>query len=271
MSRGSSPRTWPPAWSRSWPWSPPPRQRSRTPARRRRRATGTRRRRCRPETRHGYPGREGWPGQGTGRLSRPCARRAARWRGRRFTREGLMHHFDEMAKALAVGLTRRQALQRVGGGLAGALLASLGLGKAWGAGGPQTCSDYCKTTLGLTGHAASQCVTNCKKCIPSGGTACGADNCCSNSPSPGPKCFLNGTSGSCCSRDASFPSSNSTCAATQCVCTMDLYGAQVCWYTGGDYKTCSPCNSTAPCPDGWACVPDSSCSDTSYQACVPTC
>jgi hypothetical protein len=43
----------------------------------------------------------------------------------------MKNHFDELAMALAQGLTRRGALRCIGGGLAGALLASCGLGKAW--------------------------------------------------------------------------------------------------------------------------------------------
>ena len=41
--------------------------------------------------------------------------------------------FDAVAKAMASGSTRRQALRLAGGGLAGALLAAAGLGKRAGA------------------------------------------------------------------------------------------------------------------------------------------
>jgi hypothetical protein len=47
--------------------------------------------------------------------------------------------FDALARDLARGLSRREALRRLGGGFAGALLAALGLEKTWGAapaGGP---------------------------------------------------------------------------------------------------------------------------------------
>ena len=40
---------------------------------------------------------------------------------------GMDHRFDEIAKDLVGGLSRRQALARLGGGLAGMLLGSLGL------------------------------------------------------------------------------------------------------------------------------------------------
>jgi hypothetical protein len=43
----------------------------------------------------------------------------------------MKNRFDELAKDLARGISRREALRRLGGGLAGALLLSLGLPKAW--------------------------------------------------------------------------------------------------------------------------------------------
>lgn len=74
--------------------------------------------------------------------------------------------FDELAKDLARGMPRREALRRLGGGLLGAMLASVGLeNKAWAQGnlsgawfiaatgpsdiGPQTQSrcDYCSGTV----------------------------------------------------------------------------------------------------------------------------
>src|SRR2546428_13151907 len=42
-------------------------------------------------------------------------------------RSGMNDQFDELAKELALSVTRRKALRRFGAGLAGALLASLGL------------------------------------------------------------------------------------------------------------------------------------------------
>jgi hypothetical protein len=44
------------------------------------------------------------------------------------------HQFDELAKALAEGMSRREALRRVGSVLTGALLTAAGLGSAWGQG-----------------------------------------------------------------------------------------------------------------------------------------
>jgi len=44
------------------------------------------------------------------------------------------HRFDELAKALAEGMPRREALRRLGGGLASLLLASLDVERSWGQG-----------------------------------------------------------------------------------------------------------------------------------------
>jgi hypothetical protein len=87
------------------------------------------------------------------------------------------HRFDELAKALALGQTRRQALRRIGGSLSGALLASLGLGKVWGAPPITTCPGYCRS-IGIDpghGNAFGKCVSNCSNCVNTGGRACGPD------------------------------------------------------------------------------------------------
>src|SRR5690242_12439378 len=62
-----------------------------------------------------------------------------------------MHQFDELAKELAQGVSRREALRRVGGGLAGVVLASLGLVKAASA-SPVTRSS-CLTQCGLQSNS----------------------------------------------------------------------------------------------------------------------
>jgi hypothetical protein len=97
-----------------------------------------------------------------------------------------MHHFDELAKSLSGGLTRRQALRRAGGSLAGAVLASLGLERAWGqapANPPvaKNCADFCKNIVGIApggGNAYGKCVSNCATCNSRGGKPCGASACC---------------------------------------------------------------------------------------------
>jgi len=90
----------------------------------------------------------------------------------------MSNRFDELAKGLASGLTRRDALKRVAGGLAGLLFADVALGsKAQAA---DTCPDYCRS-IGINpggGNAFGKCVSNCAHCKNSGGTPCGADGCC---------------------------------------------------------------------------------------------
>jgi uncharacterized protein YkwD len=97
--------------------------------------------------------------------------------------EGILmeNRFDELAKALAEGVTRRDALQRVAGVLAGALLASMGLRKA-ALGAPainSTCETFC-TNCGITpvgGVAYGACVSSCEQCLNSSG--------CVTCPAPG--------------------------------------------------------------------------------------
>src|SRR5262245_61818242 len=95
-----------------------------------------------------------------------------------------MHQFDELSKTLALGLTRRGALRQLGGGLAGALLASVGLRTARGAPPVTNCAGYCRS-LGFTpgnGNAYGNCVSNCSNCVQGGGQACGGAGCCAGTP-----------------------------------------------------------------------------------------
>ena len=55
------------------------------------------------------------------------------------------NQFDALAKSLAGSVSRREALARLGGGVAGLLLAAVGLGKAWGDRAPNShCEDFCR-------------------------------------------------------------------------------------------------------------------------------
>jgi hypothetical protein len=182
-----------------------------------------------------------------------------------------MHHFDEMAKALAGGLSRRQALRRAGGGLAGALLASLGLGQAWAGGvtgrrtrmtraqagvvtGPTNCADFCKNFLGIApgnGNAFGKCVSNCSNCLLVGGGLCGASNCC--------------TVGQVCSGGACV----TPCGQTGADCTSS---AQCCSDTGGCNLggTCGCLSAGQVCTSSAQCCSDTSgCSDFGF-CCMPS-
>jgi hypothetical protein len=96
------------------------------------------------------------------------------------------HQFDELAKALAGGLSRREALRRLGGGLAVSLLATLGVGKAWGQNGAVSCGSYCSQRL-PPGRERGRCAASCDSCQSSGGVVCGTSVggsvlCCSGGP-----------------------------------------------------------------------------------------
>jgi F0F1-type ATP synthase membrane subunit c/vacuolar-type H+-ATPase subunit K len=79
--------------------------------------------------------------------------------------------FDELAKGLADGVSRREALRRLGGGLATTLLASVGLGRAWGQG--RGCGSYCRARV-RSPKAFTKCVISCQDCLQDEGTLCGA-------------------------------------------------------------------------------------------------
>jgi hypothetical protein len=77
--------------------------------------------------------------------------------------------FDELAKALASGTSRRVALRRLASGLAGAALANvfLGRGAEVQAAGPSSlCLDLCGE---LSGVEYRQCLGACTACENSGG------------------------------------------------------------------------------------------------------
>ena len=94
-----------------------------------------------------------------------------------------MHQFDEVAKALAGGLSRREALRRLGVGAMGGLAALLGLGKAR-ADPPGNCEGYCAQFYPPprgkdSQNAFGQCVSQCNQCVHDGGIACGpTGRCC---------------------------------------------------------------------------------------------
>ena len=85
--------------------------------------------------------------------------------------------FDELSKSLATGINRREALRKFGLGLAGVLLASVGLSGKAGA-------DPCPPGLTKCSHVG--CVSlqsdsaNCGRC----GHICGGRKCCNGSCVP---------------------------------------------------------------------------------------
>jgi hypothetical protein len=142
--------------------------------------------------------------------------------------------FDEWTKDLARGVSRREALRRLGGGLAGAILAWLGVGRAWAA--PNPCSAFCNSLR----HPAQRknCNNACKQCGDN------VQNVCPSLDSDKVTCCSQGTG--CCSGTCSSLGTNQNCAACGNACT----GGQSC--VNG---TCQCPSGQAICPGGTTCCP----------------
>jgi hypothetical protein len=83
--------------------------------------------------------------------------------------------FDELAKALARGLSRREALRLLGGTLMAAVLAPLGAKQAWGdvPGNGKSCGETCGDAGVPQGTPAfSDCVHKCGQCQANALQAC---------------------------------------------------------------------------------------------------
>jgi hypothetical protein len=158
--------------------------------------------------------------------------------------------FDELAKSLAEGVPRREALRRLGGGLLTAMLASLGLENAWGQGGGggsfTKCSTYCNT---LPRPQRSNCNSACRQC---GGNT---SNLCPSKDSDKVTCCSQGQvccGGVCCS--------SANCVGQ--VCALCPQGQALCG------ATCCPL--TQVCCNGVCCGPGQTCISGMCQA-QPTC
>jgi hypothetical protein len=81
--------------------------------------------------------------------------------------------FEELAKALAVGVPRREALRHIGRFAAGSLLASLGLGNTAWAITRKQCKEICKHYP--AGKERQACVKTCFGCPFTSTTLCGPD------------------------------------------------------------------------------------------------
>jgi hypothetical protein len=194
------------------------------------------------------------------------------------------HRFDELAKALAEGVSRREALRRLGGGLAGALLASLGVGKSWSQSAGFSCNDFC-SKQGLTGSALGTCLQQCRACVSEGGTVCSASSsgsvtCCAQ---PNPACCGTGCctspkaccGGKCCPGDSCLP--GDICCPPESVCAGAICcspRAPICCPGGSgvspscvpnDVNNCGTCGN--PCRGTEICCPGSS---PAASACCPT-
>jgi hypothetical protein len=112
------------------------------------------------------------------------------------------NRFDELAKSLADSLSRREAMSRLGGGVAGMLLAAVGLDKAWG---DTNCGKVCNAAFNPTAAATRAKNLRCKQTCE----ACQENNRgvpCSIAPADGTMSCCAGTTPTCC---------NGTCVSTR--------------------------------------------------------
>jgi hypothetical protein len=184
------------------------------------------------------------------------------------------NRFDELAKDLAGGMSRREALRRFGGALAGALLASLSVRKAWG-GDHSACIEVCKQHTGVHG-----CGNACLKCDDDPNRICYSDTsavCCSTGSScvsgncvAGPVCPSGETDCSGICVDTSTDTSNcGTCGIT-CAGTMPACCSGICRDLSNDTGNCGTCGNTCNagevCSNGACTCPGMVCAGT----CVDT-
>ena len=163
----------------------------------------------------------------------------------------MAEHFDELTKALASGVSRRDALTRFVGGLFGGLLAAVGLGKTAGAQAAGTCPAYCRS-IGLTpggGNAFGKCVSNCAKCRDAGGTECGATGCCQ-----GTDVCTNPSNGTCTATCSNvFECDPAEFCGANCGCVPTTEGFGFC-HQGSSCNALPACVTSATCPAGWFCA-----------------
>jgi hypothetical protein len=169
--------------------------------------------------------------------------------------------FDNLAQALAEEVPRREALRRLGGGLAAALLASLGMEAAWGQAGSR-CAAFCNNIP--PGPQRGQCDRGCAQggglfeacqgdsnrlCrMPSGTYVCCAttSSCCNGQcrdlqtdPQNCGTCGRACATGSTCCKGTCCPAEKPNCCSGTCV---DL---------GTDTNNCGACGRV--CPTAFTC------------------
>ncbi len=170
---------------------------------------------------------------------------------------------DDIARITASSISRREAFRLVGGAVGGALLASLGLGRAsrgWGApaGGAQgnpevacpqkTCNDhgtYCCASYQTCCHGhcctTEQTCTN-NVCCPSGQTGCGGRCCASSRCCNGTTCC---PSNQRCSNNVCCPTGLTGCGTTRCCLPGQVCCGSKCCSHGPSAS--NPCFSATHC------------------------
>jgi len=188
--------------------------------------------------------------------------------------------FDELTKALATPTSRRQTLHRIGGALAGGLLATLlPEGVLAKGGGNSACAHFCAEVFGADTPAADQCTSDaahhkglCYTCGPaSSGGGVASSICCSRNGSG----YCSSYSSAHCPCDTSqcLTCQNSTCVSTcrsDQACSNGTCGCAPGTVTCGSVCCSDCCNGTqqTSCfnPNGSHCCPAGNTCGT-YDAC----
>jgi hypothetical protein len=159
-----------------------------------------------------------------------------------------MDRFEKLAKDMA-GMSRRDALRRAGGGLAGALLGAFGLGRARASepngGEDNPCEVECDFLFGgpnVNRPGWGRCMNSCGKCVNSAGGTC----------------------------FTGFPSCENE---PNCICSQTVEGGGFC--LADFFCACAPiCSSNLDCPAGFGCVTNGgcgTCGETDIGLCAPPC
>ena len=152
--------------------------------------------------------------------------------------------FDELSKALAGDLSRREVLQRISSGLVGAALVYLGVGKA--AAAPSPCAVYCSQAF-PPGPARATCGQACRQCgadisrvcnTPTGSVCCGPEEACRFEGCVSVACTMERIS--VCPR-AFYPCNR----AGNCVCVANVEGSTSCADPGA--QCLGACQTSAEC------------------------
>jgi len=162
----------------------------------------------------------------------------------------MANQFDELSKALAAGISRREALRRIGSGLVGATLAALGLGKADAA--PNPCSVFCSKNF-PPGPARAACLQACRQCGADVSRVCfGATNaiCCA----PDSSCCNSSTGSAFCCPEHGNCCGDGCCSAGQNCCL----GSSGFFCCEGECCGDNCCGPGTFCQDG-QCIPQGTC------------
>ena len=185
--------------------------------------------------------------------------------------------FDDLTKALATATSRRQALGRIGGTLAGSLLAAWPFTQALAAGGGNSaCAHFCAEVFGADTPAARQCTSDAAHgkglCSTCGSNADPSSICCTRNSrgfcsnySPTLPCSC-GTNQTCCNGTCSdcpcgqvmFHGACATPCSSDADCPCGSCGFA--YPSGGKYcvgnVTGGNCETTSECPSGYICIID---------------